>query len=294
MAGNELEAIMPLTTRGSKESDDLRRAAMLLRSLRARFEGPAPLRIWIATPGGDVEMTRAALARYGGDTLDIAVVDEGDVIPGLGTLDCGGWHRQQLVKLGAPRLSDARWWMTLDADLLCLRRWSPADLIVGGRGKMARSPVLSEMIRGWIHDSAALLCYPRPSARNSMGVTPVLYCRDILEAMWARIEAVYRAPWWIALAARTAPPGWSEQGLYEAVGRHEEMIACCHVVRTAESGGGLTDRRSLFDAKDLDADRLEAAFFDGRAGYFVVCSSYLVTTDSLEAVVEPLLDRAAI
>jgi Family of unknown function (DUF6492) len=170
-----LDAVLPLTIA------DAERAQILFRSLEALFE---PLgRCYVVAPDEDVHRVRRVVphARY-------SVVPESDVVRELGyfrttaklrqTLHIvgppiHGWYVQQLVKLAvAPRLATP-FYLTLDADVVCVRPTRYDDLVRDGRGVVQMAPPNHPE---WNDDAERVLALPRSG--RQYGVTPAILSKD--------------------------------------------------------------------------------------------------------------------
>ena len=139
----------------ASRNEDHSRVELLLRSLGRFFNVGDVADFLIITP--DAEAARALLAevvaRTGGEGSGVAalvalvrVVADGDVAPETaqrekrGLNHVSGYTKQQIVKLAAAQLVTTEWYLTLDADVLCIRPTKMRDLLRRkrfGRGERA-------------------------------------------------------------------------------------------------------------------------------------------------------------
>lgn len=267
-----LDGVLPLTLK------DAPRARILVESLRTFF--PALGTLWVVTPDHEVDAVAAVLAEP-----PVRVIPEGRVLPELpfyrrlfrATIALRrrpqGWYLQQLVKMSGPDFVEGDFYMTFDADVICTRPTTPADLIRDGRAvcQMARDDnhalwyawaerVLGMKWSGWRH-----------------GVTPLLYSkagmRDLHRYLEGRANPLFRAAGgplasWRGLLLRQTP--WAEQALYhtflEATGASERH-------HTRLQGRALYDL-SVWQQGEFESWRPQDAF--GPDGpYFCLVQSWL-------------------
>src|SRR5215813_6569601 len=121
-----IEAILPLTAR------DLPRARILLASLRRHALGLR--RLWVVCPPADGAQLSRELAS-GAAPWTTCVLPETELAPELAYASWfRGWYRQQLLKLAIAERIGTPNYLTLDADVICVRRVTPEDLAPHGKG----------------------------------------------------------------------------------------------------------------------------------------------------------------
>jgi hypothetical protein len=231
-----IDAVLPLT------ASDYERARILLRSLDRFF---VDLGIcWIVTPDGDLDAIGRSIrgARY-------RVIAESVIIPELRVHNwirtavsrshrpVAGWCVQQLVKLAIAEHIQSEFYVTLDADVICTKPVSLADLVRNGRAIADRHP--HDIHREWYVWAERVLGLRRSGWTH--GVTPALLSREAvlllqrylagrvhpflrgLGRLWPRASlpnAVLAG--WRSYLLRNLP--WTEYALYntflEATGRY--------------------------------------------------------------------------
>jgi hypothetical protein len=195
-----LDAVLPLTP------SDAERARILFASLERFFE---PLgACFVVAP----------------EPLDVpgwcTVVAETDLVPELRTLHPRppGWYVQQVVKLAIAERVETPVYLTLDADVFCVRPTRFDDLVRGGR---ALAQITPPHHPEWNDAAEAILGLPRSGRQH--GVTPALLVRDGVRALAEHLES--REPGWRRFLLRNT--GWTEYALYntflEAMGRWDAL-----------------------------------------------------------------------
>lgn len=196
-----LDAVLPLA------AGDAERANILFHSLERFFEPLATL--WVVVPDAERERVRVPFGE---------VVVDSDVVPEIAeSRPPHGWHLQQLVKLGMAERVATPFYLTLDADVICVRPTRHDDLVRDGR---ALAQVTPPHHPEWNDDAERVLGLPR--SERQYGVTPALLSRDGVLGLQRHLGGDWRAR-----LLRELP--WTEYALYntflEATGRWTR----CHV-----------------------------------------------------------------
>ena len=175
-----LDAVLPLTAADSS------RAQILFRSLEALFE---PLgTCYVVAPDGDATTVRAQVPRG-----RYVVLGDADVIPEIGYFrtiarlraklrlvgpPIHGWFVQQLAKLAIADRISTRFYLTLDADVICVRPTRYEDLVVDGRALVQTTPPNHPE---WNDDAERVLDLPRSG--RQYGVTPALLSSEAVRRL---------------------------------------------------------------------------------------------------------------
>jgi hypothetical protein len=228
------DAVLPLV------GSDLDRALLLRETLE--LHGHAVRRVWVVAPTTDVATFQTVL---GGDERWL-VVDEHEIVPALagveregarirglarwsapeaGRLPLEGWYVQQLIKLAVAARVQTPVYLTLDADVLCVRPLHPHD-VVDERGRAAA-------IGTGLHPNQHLYAHAErvlgvPATGITHGVTPALLNRAGVLDLLAHLERRAGAEGdedWVSYLIRARP--WSEYSLYstwlESTGAYDTL-----------------------------------------------------------------------
>ncbi|MBC9206298.1 hypothetical protein IBL26_05585 [Roseomonas aerophila] len=265
-----MDAVLPLRLSGGYQEHDLERARMLLHSLEHFWCGPEALRLIVIAPEGDVEAVRAALVpRH----VRVVVVREGLLLPGLGAVpEVGGWFRQMALKLAAHVLVEGTFFLTLDADLVCIRPVSTDRLVREGRALTDWES--RNLHRPWWAASAAALGVEEAAERRpGMAVTPELLATEVLRRLQRALCAEGGPEAWMRLLRR--PGLWSEYSLYTLFAERQGLLERHHhdLAWMRAHGQALRARQSLWSAAQLQDWQPEDAFAPEAVGFFMVCQS---------------------
>lgn len=180
-SGMKLEAVLPLLAR------DLDRARLLDRSIERYL--PQLERCWV--------VVRSAERRAIGRVLShprYRLISETDIAP-----ECryypkqSGWIKQQVLKLAMAEWVTTPFYLTLDADVVCLRRIQDDELVRGSRGR----GVTHQMIHPEWYEAAAWHLN-QPVVADEYAVTPAVLHTETVRALTQHLtrRAGSRAPGW--------------------------------------------------------------------------------------------------
>ena len=216
MNASRLDAVLPL------RPSDCERARLLLRTLEWFFEDLETL--WIVTPDDALGEVEAKVSHPRARFLS-----ETEVVPELGfyrTLYATslilrrclmGWYVQQLIKMSAASFVGTPFYLTLDADVLCVRPLRTADLVRDGRGVCKRHGL--DVHADWYAQAERILSLPRSGFTH--GVTPTVLSREGMLALHAYLAGRASPIWrrlggplagWRGFLLRHLP--WTEYALY--------------------------------------------------------------------------------
>jgi hypothetical protein len=293
---DRLDAVLPLTT------GDVERAQILFRSLERFFE---PLHTcFVVAPDHDLAAVRRRVPRE-----RYSVLGESEVIPEIayfrvtarlrGKLrvvgpPIHGWFVQQLVKLAiAPRIGTA-FYLTLDADVFCVRPTRYRDLVREGRALVQTSPPNHPE---WNDDAERVLGLPRSGRQYA--VTPAVLSRDAVTALARHLEGrvpprlqrlAARAPHprvrdvlasWRSFLLRNLP--WTEYAVYHTFLEQTGLFDAYHVLGGDDAiYANVVWMESQFE--DWNAD----AIFHGDGGpcFSAVQSATRISPDQVWAKIE--------
>lgn len=175
---SSLDAVLPLALR------DAERSRLLVESLARNLSGLR--RLWVVCPDPDVERIRDLLCDEA-LPFELRVEPERRIVPefGLG-IRMSGWFRQQLIKLAMSEHVTDGLYLTLDADVLCTRRVTAAELIGDGRGVCVSFP--DETFRYWYERIEQVLRIRIAPGGGCHNVTPALLHTGGMRALTAAID----------------------------------------------------------------------------------------------------------
>ena len=296
---DRIDAVLPLT------AADAERAQILFRSLDRFFE---PLRTcFVVVPDRELSAVRAQIP-----TECTELVAESDVIPEIRWFwamararaklrlvgpPIHGWFVQQLVKLAVAERVETPFYVTLDADVLCVRETRYDDLVRDGRALVQTSPPNHPE---WNDDAERVLALPRSGRQYA--VTPALLNREAVGALARHLErrvrprvrqASSRMPHrvpreilasWRSYLLRSLP--WTEYALYHTFLEQTGLFDRYHFLGGDDAiYGDSIWMESQFEEWDA------ARTFDGDGGFCftVVQSATRIPPDRVLAKVAPHL-----
>lgn len=234
---DRIDACLPLLAR------DLERFQILRRSLELNFEALG--RCWVMVADAEYAEFRSRLSS------PFEVIPESEVFPEIaryrflhrllhgrfrrlfpfhasGRFRLTGWYIQQILKFGIASRIETPFYLTLDADVVCIKPTTHADLVQNGRALVTTEP--KDVHPQWYACAERLLGYSR-SGRN-FGVTPSLLHREGVLALQAHLESRFIGHWRGALVRNTP---WTEYTLYHTFMEGSGRWDRCHVDGGAEA-----------------------------------------------------------
>jgi Family of unknown function (DUF6492) len=185
-----MDAVLPVLVQ------DLERASILLRSLRRNFSGLGTL--WVVTRPEQVAEVERVLAAQPGP-WQLRVLSEVELVPEFAaTRLLRGWYRQQLVKLAIAERIQTENYLTLDADVICVRAATPDQLAPEGKGLCHVIP--EDLHPDWYQGSIRVLGLTPRRKGVLHNVTPAVLNRAAVLSMQGLLSeraqaGRYRADW---------------------------------------------------------------------------------------------------
>jgi hypothetical protein len=211
----KVDGVLPL------RAADCERAQILFRSLEALFE---PLgTCYVVAPDRDVAAVRERVPQ-----ANCVVLADREVIPELRFLRVHGWFAQQLVKLAIADRIRTRFYLTLDADVICVRPTRYGDLVVDdGRALVQTTPPHHPE---WNDDAERVLALPRLG--RQYGVTPAVLSSEAVAMLARHLERrvrprLRRFVSWRSFLLRNLP--WTEYALYHTFVERTGAFETYHV-----------------------------------------------------------------
>ena len=174
-----IEGVVPIRMR------DFERFRILARSLTTFF--PTLGHLWVVTPPADCEAVERSIRA---DALLPAfpwtVLDETALVPELRVFrHLKGWYRQQLVKLAIAERVESAHYITFDADVVCTRPVSGADLVIEGRVPCAVLP--EDAHPDWYAGAVAVLGLAPRRQGILHNVTPAVLATEAVGELQAHL-----------------------------------------------------------------------------------------------------------
>ncbi len=210
---------------GTSVHGDHGRLSVLIRSLAKFFVLDDLDALLIVTP--DREPVLGLLAKIaklaGSSTVDAflkktVVVSDRELAPeahgreARGLNHVSGYTKQQIMKLAAAARLRTEWYLTLDADVICVRRTGYDDLIRDGRALVNMTPLGRH--RDWHEDADRLLgtwlSHEHDDEQPTLGVTPSLLHTESVRQLGVRLETQHPTVEgsWREVLASHASPSW--------------------------------------------------------------------------------------
>jgi hypothetical protein len=209
--GPELTVVVPV-----HRPDHDRLARLLLPSLLHNLAGPYDIFV-IATDGC------AAEVRERTSGLPVRVADGAQVLPALGRLGSPrgraallvvaamhaalrragigsryspryaerGWFQQQALKLAFAEIVDTRFYLAVDADMICVRPTHIDELVVEGKAPIEHFDRIPPEQVPWYRWAAELLGVEPPPV--AMAMSPFIFATDLVRDLLDRWQAAPRA-----------------------------------------------------------------------------------------------------
>jgi hypothetical protein len=164
-------------------------------------------------------------------SLPLTVINEEDLLPALRDFPkCGGWYRQQLIKLAAANLVNTEFFLTLDADVILCKPLRLEDLVRSGRALL--HPADRHKHTNWWRGSSQVLGVSANLSMPGMSVTPAVLSQTLCQRLFSRLTERYWQHWASVLMQRTDMV-WTEYTLYYLIAEHAGLIEKFHVTLPA-------------------------------------------------------------
>ncbi len=185
----QIGAVLPLCVRGSYDVDDLGRTEVLFRSLVAFTPPDLFSTFFIVTPPDEVEIVQRKTRKWR-ERLSIEVLSEETLVPELAKHPhMRGWRKQQIVKLAIARNMPNEFFITFDADVICLKPLTIDDLIVDGKA-ILQYEQRAQHPKWWKSSSRVLNMSPIVgNPQIGMTVTPAILAKSLCENVMQELGA---------------------------------------------------------------------------------------------------------
>jgi hypothetical protein len=190
-AHQQLDAVLPL------KFNDYKRFSILRASLKKFMKDLRKL--FVIVPDKEVESLRSKIKDN-----HYKIIPETAVVPEFKLFkNYPGWNKQQLIKLAAAEIVETDFYLTLDADIICVRPTSFSDLVKDGRAYCFKHGLerSAEMFKQWYRD-----------AERVLKINHAEYHHDVTPAVLSR-EGMLRLHKHLARISRNSRTGFNKRDL---------------------------------------------------------------------------------
>ena len=130
-----------------------------------------------------------------------------------------------LIKLGAIKIIENEFFLTLDSDLICLQKINSNQLIIDGKAILNYENKNKHI--DWWESSAKILSVPLDVRSPGMSVTPAILSRTICGYVIEEIESKFQRSWISVLME--ANQFWTEYSLYFLCAQKRNCLTRYHL-----------------------------------------------------------------
>ncbi|MCV2884163.1 DUF6492 family protein [Aestuariibacter sp. AA17] len=292
-------AIMPLCISGSYGVDDLNRSEILFKSLSVFAEKGMFNPFLVVVPEHEVNIVKS----FYGDKwahLHVEVVSEEALVPELAShQSVRGWRKQQLIKLAAPRRLDNPFYITFDADVICLKPLTLDKLIINGRAVL-QYEARAQHPKWWKSSARILQMDPLVGEPDvGMHITPAVLSRDLALSVTQEISKLEGQNWVHALCSLHYPKNpknwtigrylknkWTEYSLYYMNALKQGRFQDYHII----AGRDVTQLLIVHDSHPFEQWKPEKNFSQSCPGMFcVVGSKSFLSPETVWQTISPFI-----
>lgn len=282
-----ISAVLPLKASGSYDVNDLKRAHILFTSLQTFVAAGTISEIFVLVPAAEVELVQQEYSCW--QDLNIKVMAEDDLLPEFKKYPkMRGWRKQQLLKIAIANLVENEFYLTLDADVICLKPLDESKLIIEGKA-LLQYEQRSQHPKWWKSSARILNMDPNVGPKElGMTVTPALLSRTLSKKLMAELSpktssAKIAQNWVDALCSLHDPANpknwwigrflklkWTEYSLYYLCAMKLGLLDQFHVIAgTAQTPALLL----IHDSHPYESWNIAGSFDLANPGLFCVVGS---------------------
>lgn len=244
---HKIPAILPISTTGYGYAKlDHKRFKILLFSLQKCQAQNWLERLYIITPGYQKKIIEKECKDI--DFIRINVLEEDELFPEFQKYK-RSYRKQMLIKLGAIKLIENEFFLTLDSDLICLQKINPNQLIIDGKALLTYQN--KNVHIDWWESSAEILSVPLDVPSPGMSVTPAILSRTICGYVIEEIQSKFQRSWISVLMEVNR--FWTEYSLYFLCAQKKNCLTRYHLHSLDERNTRLIDDDyTVWFAEDLE------------------------------------------
>ncbi len=231
----KIPAILPICVTGNDYGYlDHKRFKILLFSLQKCQAQNWLERLYVITPGKQKKLIEKECKDI--DFIKINVLEEDELFPEFQEYK-NSYKKQMLIKLGAIKLIENEFFLTLDSDLICLQKFNPNQLIIDGKAILNYQNKIIYI--DWWESSAEILSVPLDVRSPGMNVTPAILSRTICGYVIEAIESKFQRSWISVLME--VERLWTEYSLYFLCAQKRNCLTRYHLHSLDERNTRLVD-----------------------------------------------------
>jgi hypothetical protein len=276
------KGLLPLKLNTGSDRREIDRAELLIASLCHFWKGAEPFLLHVVGRDDELEEITAKMASLETDRIHILVYPESAFFPASSPFHAmKGMYKQQIIKLYVPQLLGLEGFLTLDADVICIREFDESTFV---RGDRIISNWESRTFHSWWENSMSGIRAWCDLSIPGLGVTPnTLHgtlCSQIFKYLELRrvdplahlLELAERHPLIKRYNDEVIPLAWSEYSLYTIVGEWFDNLYDYHLSPEDAAAASVQffSRRNVWSPQE--AYRLAPDPDD--PGYFLVVQSW--------------------
>lgn len=298
---NSISAVLPLAARGSYDVDDLGRAKLLFKSLSFFSEPGLFDCIYLVVPENQISIMKENFSEWN-DRFNIEIISEDELVPEFKNHpNIRGWRKQQVIKIAIASRVKTNFYLTLDADIICLKPIIFESLVKNGKALIDFKPTKSHP--KWWASSNRIWKVKRSEQNNpdrGMGVTPALLssrlCQNIMKdlCIWPNLSWAEQLCRLHSNRVTTLLPKyylmrkWTEYSVYFVyASKSGELDKYHNASGTDQNPNTLTTWAPSHDIENWDVD---FAFSEECSALFsVIQSKSAVDPAAIEKIVSPYI-----
>ena len=281
LKSNKIPAILPIAVNDRYNNLDYQRLKILLFSLQKCQADSWLDQLYIVTPSHQQRLIKKECQNI--DFIKINILAEEDFFPEFTKFSYWGYRKQMLIKLGAVRLVETEFFLTLDSDIICLKKITPEELIVDGKALLNYENKKEHP--DWWKASAEILSFPLSEDSSGMGVTPAILSSTICKYIIEEIENKFQKNWISVLINIKNNLFWTEYSLYFLCAQKKNCLTRYHLEYLDERNIKLIDDNyTVWSSKQIK--KLQTNQFLLPSGLFAVLQSS--TKITLETILNHL------